>query len=70
MTWLRNVLVAFDQFVNAILGGNNPRETISSSVGRKARNGKRWAIAAEGVIDVFFAVFAGQRHHCERNIQN
>lgn len=67
---MKRLLVALDQLFNVLLGGNNPRETISSSVGRKARNGKRWAVAAEGLIDVFFAVFAGQRHHCEHHIQN
>jgi hypothetical protein len=35
--YLWNVLIGFDIFANAILGGN-PRETISSRIGRYMRN--------------------------------
>lgn len=69
MNYLRNILIALDQLVGVLLGGNNPDETISSAVGRKAASGRRWAIAAEGVIDAFFAVALGQRHHCANNIE-
>lgn len=48
--YLKNVLIAFDQFWNAA-GGGNPDETISSRVGRGAVAGKWWALVAERVID-------------------
>jgi hypothetical protein len=67
--YLRNVLLGLDQLANVILAADNPDETISSSVGRKAAAGRRWAIAAEGMIDALFAVLFGQRHHCANNIE-
>lgn len=69
MSYLRNILLGFDQLANVILAGDNEDETISSAVGRKAREGRRWAIAAEGVIDALFALIFGERRHCENNIE-
>lgn len=37
--YLLNALIALDQLGNALLAGNNPDETISSAVGRKAAAG-------------------------------
>lgn len=65
---LMNVLIGLDQTGNAALGGN-PDETISSRVGKAAEAGKRRAIVIEAVINLAFAVIAGQRHHCAASIE-
>ncbi len=67
--YIRNVLLGLDQLANVVLGADNVDETISSSVGRKAAEGRRWAIAVEGVIDLIFALLFNQRHHCAANIE-
>ncbi len=59
---MRKLLLAIDRRVNAWLGGRAD-ETISSAVGRKAIAGRRWAIAAEALIDLPFALL-GERNHC------
>lgn len=69
MKYLRNILIGLDQVCNVILGGDDVDETISSAVGRKASEGRRWAIAAEGLIDMWFALIFGERHHCANNIE-
>ena len=67
MGWFVRVLVGFDQFINAIAGGN-PDETISSRVVRNAAAGRRPAIVLEGMIDALFAIVTGERHHCANKI--
>lgn len=67
--YLRNVLIGFDRLWNSLLGGDDVDETISSAVGRKAAEGRRWAIRIEGVIDAWFALLFGERHHCANNIE-
>ena len=52
MTWLRNVLIAADQLVNAMLGGH-PDETLSARAYRKELTSRRWAVARK-VIDALF----------------
>ncbi len=64
---MKRILVAIDQLLNVLFGGNDEDETISSAVGRKARQGRRLFIALEAVINVTFALL-GERHHCESNI--
>jgi len=66
MIW--NVLIGFDQTVNALFGGN-PDETISSRAAKAAIAGKRRGIIAEAWIDLLFAVVAGQRNHCASSIE-
>lgn len=61
------LLLAVDRWLNARLGGD-PRETISSAVGRKAVAGRRWAIASEALINLPFALL-GERDHCARNVR-
>lgn len=65
---IRRILIALDQLGNVLFGGNNPRETISSAVGRKAVEGRRLFIVLEALINVPFA-FMGERNHCERRIE-
>ena len=66
--YVLNTLIALDQFFNCLLGGNNPDETISSAVGRRAVAGKRWALAAEWAIDRLFVLLGADAGHCRRNI--
>lgn len=67
--YLLNALIALDQLGNALLAGNNPDETISSAVGRKAAAGRRWAVLAERTIDWLFFHLAGERGHCRNSIE-
>lgn len=69
MSYIRRSLIALDRAWNTLLGGNRDGETISSAVGRKAAQGRRWAVVAEGVIDAWFAALFGERHHCANNIE-
>lgn len=39
MKYIWNLLISFDQFINAVFGGD-PDETISSRMGKWARDGK------------------------------
>lgn len=64
---MKRLLVAIDQLWNVLLGGNNPDETISSAVGRKALQGRRGFIVLEAFINLPFA-FLGERDHCQRSV--
>ncbi len=69
MAYLLNVIIGLDQLGNTLTGGN-PDETISSRVGRAARQGKRRAVFIEAVINLIFALPPlSQRHHCEISIE-
>lgn len=63
-----NILIGLDQTGNAAFGGN-PDETLSSRVGKAAEQGKRRAVIIEAVINLAFAIVAGQRHHCAASIE-
>lgn len=65
---LLNILIGFDQTANAALSGN-PDETISSRVGKAALRNSRRAIVAEALINLAFAIIAGQRNHCAASIE-
>lgn len=67
--YLLNFLVSLDQLGNVILGGDDPDETISSAVGRKAQDGRRWAILAARMIDWAFLRLTGEKDHCRNNIE-
>lgn len=64
MPYWKRILVAFDQFWNAV-GGGSEDETISSRVGRNAVAGKRWALILEKMID---AIPWFGKGHCRRAI--
>lgn len=68
MRYARNLLIALDQWFNVLFGGNNPDETISSAVGRKAMAGRKWALVAETIIDWLFERLTGEVGHCRANI--
>ena len=60
--YLINLLVAFDQSINTILGGY-PDETISLRVARERDlDGKKWACIFCRVLDLF------QTDHCSKVI--
>lgn len=60
--YLVNLLIALDQFGNALFAGD-PDETISSRAGKAARRGRRWGCVLCRVLDVF------ERDHCEKSIE-
>ncbi len=62
------VLLAIPYYV--FIGGEEPsaRETISSRVGREARNGWLWARYARWEIDKLFTLVGSPMGHCERAI--
>ena len=66
---MMRMLLALDQLLNVLLGGNNEDETISSAVGRKAMAGKRWALIAERIINWIFERLGDGPNHCRRNIE-
>lgn len=71
-----HVLIAIDQLLNALLGGNAD-ETLSSRTYRRGRaNLRQWQedlpfkwrwLVAWLVIDVLFIVFFWQTRHCEKS---
>lgn len=65
--YLLNILIGIDQLANTILAGN-PDETISSAVGRKAIQGRKWALIAEQLINPIFALL-GDENHCRKRIE-
>lgn len=60
--WFWNQLIALDQTVNALLGGD-PDETISSRAGKAQGEGKRWACVLCRLLNVF------DRDHCVKSIE-
>ena len=64
MTYIEGLLIAFDQFINAALGGW-PDETLSSRCYRWARDGVRaWP---RRVVD---GLFFWQREHCKSSYES
>lgn len=62
MRYLLNILIAIDQLLNTLAGGD-PDETISSRVGkRRDANERFWA----GIID---RLFFWQRNHTTKSIE-
>lgn len=57
-----NLLIALDQGVNTLFGGD-PDETISSRAGKAMREGKRWGCMLCRFLDLF------QRGHCDKSIE-
>ena len=64
MTYIEGLFIAFDQFINAVLGGW-PDETLSSRCYRWARDGVRaWP---RRVVD---GLFFWQREHCKSSYES
>ncbi len=66
--YFKNLLIAADQGVNTVFGGN-PDETISSRVGRGALKGDRLALYLERIIDGFFWIIRRELNHCRNRIE-
>jgi len=64
------VLFAVDCLANVALLLGDYRETISSRVGKAYLRGVKWILPVMWVIDLFFLVFAWEKHHCVKNIQD
>ena len=64
MTYIEGLFIAFDQFINAVLGGW-PDETLSSRCYRWARDGVRaWP---RKLVD---GLFFWQREHCKSSYES
>jgi len=62
LNYFWNILIAIDQFFNAVLGGN-PDETISSRAGKAKREGKLWGGYLCNVLDKL------DKNHCEKSVE-
>lgn len=62
MTWVKNVAIAFDQFLAVLLCIGNPGETISGRAGIARREGKLWGCVLCRFLDAI------ERNHCELSI--
>ena len=60
--YVLNVLIALDQFGNALVGGS-PDETISSRAGKAQQKGKRWGCVLCRFLNWF------ERDHCAKSIE-
>jgi len=60
--YLWNILIALDQFANAILGGD-PDETISSRADKAQQEGKRWGCILCKLLDLI------QKGHCRSSLE-
>lgn len=58
-----NLLISIDQFFNTLLLGGDPDETISSNMGKRARNGEKIGIIVCRFLDRF------ESDHCEKSIE-
>lgn len=63
MSYIKNILIGFDQFANTLIGGS-PDETISSRFGRAVVEDRclvcKWVCAVLHLID---------ENHCLKNIE-
>lgn len=62
-----NLLYAIDALVNTLIGGD-PRETISSRLGKGQLAGKPVHSAIAAAVDWFFRVFFSEPEHCKNSI--
>jgi hypothetical protein len=60
--YIWNVLISLDQLANTLLMGD-PDETLSSRMGKRARQGDRFAVCFCRVLDVV------DPNHCEKSIE-
>jgi len=62
MAYLKNILIAIDQFINTVLGGN-PDETMSSRAYRLRSKGIFWP------SNIVNAIFPFAKDHCEESLE-
>ena len=65
---IKNILIAFDQFVWVLItfGAGYPDETISSATYRYEKKGRLLAKIARPIIDALFYLLLRQKQHCRR----
>lgn len=62
-TYFWNILIAFDQLINTVLGGD-PDETISSRMGKHIENDRcTFCKLICGVLDIF------DKDHCAKSVE-
>ncbi len=64
-----NLFVAFDIFVNAMIGGD-PGETISSRAGKGKMKGQPVHTFMSRVIDALFEALFSEKDHCVSSVQD
>ena len=69
--YIFRMLLAFDQWFNAVCFFGFVDETVSGRVGRAVLGGnpKWWVIYLHRFIDAFFLAFFGDKDHCIRSIE-
>jgi len=67
-SWLYNLLVSQDIYVNTILG-NYFRTTISSELGNLKRNGSGSGTLAANFVDYLFYLAVKEQNHCMNAIE-
>lgn len=67
-TYLLNVAIAADQFVNTVLGGQ-PDETMSSRAWRNSLKGYWYAKWSVKILDTVFG-WLGDSNHCKTSYEN
>jgi hypothetical protein len=60
--YIWNILISIDQLFNTIFGGC-PDETISSRMGKRARNGDEFGKLICKILNLF------DKEHCEKSIE-
>lgn len=68
LSYLKNLLIALDQLVTALLGGW-PDETLSSYAYRLDQNGRLAGRIFRPAIDLVFQVVIGQDAHCRQAVE-
>lgn len=67
MAYLTNILIAIDQLVNTLIGGE-PDESLSSHAYRLDQLGKPFGFTRR-VIDAIFLVLIWRRGHCQESYE-
>ena len=67
--WLKQTLVAFDQFLNALCFGGWADETMSSAAWRSEQAGYMWGKVMRPAIDTLALLF-GDKNHCQSSYES
>ena len=63
MFYIKQVLIAFDQCLNALFGGWSD-ETLSAHAYRASNKGQKWAVVTRAILDVFLSPLSF--NHCQK----
>jgi len=64
---IKQILIAFDQFLNALLFGGWADETMSSAAWRMEQDGYFWGRFVRPLIDTLFFF---QPNHCQKSFES